>query len=79
MIRELLEIAAGSEAALRVEPGRCSMCAPPPPCSGVTIRHENIIEGARFGISMELVAVPLSGRRRRYVDQVGGAACGGKF
>lgn len=61
VMRELLSLAAGGDAACKSKPRAVFDVCPTPPLQWSDNTSSNIIEGARNYIPMELVAVPLAG------------------
>lgn len=61
IMRELLSVSAGSDAALRLKPRAVFDVCPTPPLQWSDNTSSNIIEGAQNFVPIELVAVPLSG------------------
>jgi trimethylamine--corrinoid protein Co-methyltransferase len=60
-MKDLLAIAAGSEAALAEKPRAVFDVCPSPPLLWSEITCENLMDCAQFGIPAELVSMPLSG------------------
>lgn len=61
VMREMLVAARGTEAALRAKPLALFTCCPTSPLSWSAATSRNLLDGARAGIPVEIVAVPLSG------------------
>lgn len=61
VMRELLSVATGGDAALKQKPRAAFDVCPTPPLQWSDNTSSNIIEGARHFVPIELVAVPLSG------------------
>lgn len=61
VMRELLSVGAGSDAAVKQKPRAVFDVCPTPPLQWSDNTSANIIEGARHGIPIEFVAVPLAG------------------